>query len=474
MYRDRDRRPGRAILRLFLFLAFLGLAFVLLASLWVGGPPTLEAKPRLPGIGARTPIDIRLSDASRISRLVVEVVQGQEVHPVLEKEFPTHPAWQLWKGAVPAQLTAEVGRETVRGLRSGKATVRVTAERVGAWLRRPEPLKVEKEMPVRLAPPSVSVMSSFHYVAQGGSEVVVFQVSDGAESSGVQSGSWWFPSFPMGSDPKQRFVLFGIPYDLTDPAQIRLVARDDVGNQTQISFVDKFTPRPIKTDTIQLDDAYLAKVVPEILQQSPEVSDQGDPLKSYLVINRELRKKNAQVLKELAARSAARFLWSEPFLPMQNAAIMAHFADRRTYVYKDQPVDQQDHLGFDMASTEHAPIQAANRGVVVLARFFGIYGNAVVIDHGYGLMTLYGHLSSIGVKEGAEVTRGQEIGRSGRTGLAGGDHLHFTTLLHGLPVNPIEWWDLKWLTDRVQRKLGAPLAAAAPAAATTAPAAPPA
>ena len=90
----------------------------------------------------------------------------------------------------------------------------------------------------------------------------------------------------------------------------------------------------------------------------------------------------------------------------------------------------------------------------MLARYFGIYGNSVVVDHGYGLMSLYAHLSSLGVKEGDRVERGQELGRSGETGLAGGDHLHFTMLLHGMPVNPIEWWDAHWLRDRLKTKLG--------------------
>jgi murein DD-endopeptidase MepM/ murein hydrolase activator NlpD len=112
---------------------------------------------------------------------------------------------------------------------------------------------------------------------------------------------------------------------------------------------------------------------------------------------------------------------------------------------------------------------------VLLAHYFGIFGNAVVIDHGYGLMSLYGHLSSIGVREGQQVERGQELGRSGKTGLAGGDHLHFTMLLRGLPVNPVEWWDPHWIRDRLARKLGPalPLGGGAGAAAASAPAVPP-
>ncbi|HYV32526.1 MAG TPA: M23 family metallopeptidase, partial [Candidatus Binatia bacterium] len=97
--------------------------------------------------------------------------------------------------------------------------------------------------------------------------------------------------------------------------------------------------------------------------------------------------------------------------------------------------------------------RAANDGAVVLADFFGIFGNAVLLDHGCGLQTLYGHLSSIEVKAGETVRRGQEIGKSGQTGLAGGDHLHFTVLLDGIPINPAEWWDPHWIHDRIEEKL---------------------
>jgi len=126
-------------------------------------------------------------------------------------------------------------------------------------------------------------------------------------------------------------------------------------------------------------------------------------------------------------------------------------------VYQGRTVDHQVHLGFDLAATKAVAVPASNDGVVVLARFFGIYGNAVVVDHGYGLESLYGHLSTIDVKEGQAVKRGDIIGRTGDTGLAGGDHLHFSILIDGQPVNPQEWWDPHWIRDRVARKLGAAL-----------------
>jgi murein DD-endopeptidase MepM/ murein hydrolase activator NlpD len=116
-------------------------------------------------------------------------------------------------------------------------------------------------------------------------------------------------------------------------------------------------------------------------------------------------------------------------------------------------VDRQDHVGFDLSVVERYPIEAANDGRVLLAEYFGIYGNTVLIDHGAGLVSLYGHMSSIDVEVGESVTKSQILGRSGATGLAGGDHLHFGLFLQGVPVNPIEWWDPAWIRDHVTDRL---------------------
>lgn len=458
MIRDRHRERGRAagcFLRTLLVLALLVVIVALFATFYTGAEPKVAVESKLKGIGRRTPVQIRIEDPQRVSKVTVEVVQGADVQTVAERELQPRPAWSFG-GAPPVEMTVDVGRETVKGLRSGTAKIRVTAEREGTWLRRPSPTVSEVELPVRLSPPTLQVQSTFHYAAQGGSELVVYQVGEGAVRDGVQAGSWWFPGFavPGSNDKQQRFAFFAIPYDMGDPSGIRLIAIDDVGNRAEAGFIDKFTPRPPKTDTIEVSDKFMNKVVPEIMSQTPEVADQGNLLANYLEINRNLREKNAETLIELGRKSEQKFLWSQPFLPMMNAAIKAAFADRRTYVYNGKPVDQQDHLGFDMASVERDAIRASNSGKVVLARYFGIYGNAVVIDHGYGLQSLYGHLSSIAVKEGDRVERNQELGRSGQTGLAAGDHLHFTMLLQGLAVNPIEWWDPHWIQDRIKRKLG--------------------
>jgi murein DD-endopeptidase MepM/ murein hydrolase activator NlpD len=454
MARERKAAAG-CLVRGVLAIALLVLIVAVVGTFWVGSAPEVKVTPGAKGIGRRTPIAVHLDDTGRVLKVHVELVQGQDVTPVADKEFASHPAWAFWKGRAPADFTVEVGRDTVKGLRTGEATVRVTADRAGSWLRRPEPVVTEVKLPVRLAPPTVGPVSVQHYVAQGGCEVVVYRVGESAVKDGVRSGDWWFPGFPMpGPDKQLHFAFYAVPWDTSDASAVRLVAVDDVGNEAAVAFVDQFFPKPIKSDTIPLNDAYLNRVVPEILSQTPEVRDQGDVLKNFLAINGDLRKKEGESLKALAEKSIHQFLWTQPFLPMRNAKITAAFAQRRTYMYQGKQVDQQTHLGFDMASVQRDAVTASNSGTVVLAHFFGIYGNAVVIDHGYGLMSLYGHLSAIAVKEGQHVDRNQELGRSGQTGLAGGDHLHFTMLLGGLPVNPVEWWDPHWIKDRIARKLG--------------------
>jgi murein DD-endopeptidase MepM/ murein hydrolase activator NlpD len=151
--------------------------------------------------------------------------------------------------------------------------------------------------------------------------------------------------------------------------------------------------------------------------------------------------------------SADSFLWKDAFLQLSNSQVESLFADRRTYTYQGKAVDQQDHVGFDLSVTQQYPIEAANDGKVLLAEYFGIYGNTVLLDHGTGLVSLYGHLSSIEVKPGQMVKKKDRLGRSGATGLAGGDHLHFGLFLHGVPVNPTEWWDPKWVTEHVLDRL---------------------
>lgn len=455
---SQKRSGGRRLKGVAILAGALVLAVLCLGLFRAGGAPAVEITPELPAIGPRTPVTVTVAETGRgLTGVRVALVQGERMVELADEAYTPRPPLAFWGARTTRDvLELEVGRETVEDLREGEATLRVEAARAPSWLRHPEPVVAALTLPVDLTPPSLSLLSTQHYVSQGGSGVVVYRLGEGAVRDGVEAGERFFPGHPLpGGGPQERFALFAAPYDLADGTAIRLMAEDGVGNVAQSLFVDRFFPKPVEQGTIRLSEEFMGRVVPEILSRTPQLEDQGELLANYVHINSRLRRDNRARLAELAADSRETFLWSGAFLQMPNAQVMSPFAVERTYVFDGEEVDREHHLGFDLASVRRDEVPAANAGTVVLAEYFGIYGNAVILDHGYGLMSLYGHLSSHDVTAGESVERGQTLGRTGATGLAGGDHLHFAMLVGGLPVNPLEWWDAAWVRDRVERKLEA-------------------
>lgn len=453
----RDGRERRRPRRLLWVVVLAAVGFAALATFRAGVTPSAVIEPGLPGIGRATPIAIELSAGGRgLGAARVELTQGTRVVTLAEKEYRSRPPWAFWGSRATAdRFELVAGSDSIEGLEEGEAVVRVEARAPGTWLRRPSPTVVETRLPVLLRPPSLFVTSSQHYPAQGGVEAVVYRVGETATTSGVRVGEKLFPGSPLpGGGAHDRLALFAVPFDHEDTSTIRVEASDPLGNTARVPFIDRFLRRAYENDDIRVSRNFMAKVVPEILARTPRLEDRGDLVENYVAINRDLRRENDEVLVELAMASPDEFLWSEVFVAMPNAQVMSAFADRRTYYHEGVEIDRQDHLGFDLASVRQAEVPAANSGRVVLAEYLGIYGNTVVIDHGFGLLSLYGHLSELGVSAGQPVGRGQIVGRTGETGLAAGDHLHFTMLLRGEAVNPLEWWDAGWIRDRLKRKLG--------------------
>lgn len=451
-------RPAKSSGRRRLLLLLLLVAPLLaLAIFRIGPAPELEISADRPGIGPSTRIDLSASETTRgLSSLNLTLVQGERQETLIQEDFTPRPFWAFW-GNRTQQYTGHVnvGTDTIEGLEAGPITLRWTAERSGTWLRRPAPEVRHLELEVDLTPPSLQVTSDQVIIDQGGSAVVVYRIDATAVRDGVEIGDHFFPGRPLpGSTTAEHFVFFGAPHDGTDSDDIQLIAVDALGNRRAMPFVDVYRSRPMTRDTIELDEGFMTKVVTEIVSQTPEIEPPPDVLSGYLQLNGALRRTNSQQLIELCHGSESKIMWQGAFSQLPNSRVMAPFADRRTYRFEGRDVDQQDHLGFDLASVRKAPVPAANGGRVVLARYFGIYGNTVVVDHGYGLMSLYSHLSSIEVEVGQAVAQGDILGKTGKTGLAGGDHLHFSMLLWGMQVNPLEWWDRRWIEQRIAPHVG--------------------
>jgi murein DD-endopeptidase MepM/ murein hydrolase activator NlpD len=260
-------------------------------------------------------------------------------------------------------------------------------------------------------------------------------------------GKYTFRSFPMpGKSESERFSLFAFPWDVPADTVPLVYARNPAGNEATARFWTKVFPKQFRKRELPLDDRFLQKVVAEL-----DLSGSGTLIERYLKINREMRQQNNQQLADLRLKTEPKVLWKGPFYRL--GKVEAFFADQRTYLYGGQKVDQQMHLGFDLSDVQAAPVKAANSGRVIWAEPLGIYGKCVVLDHGYGLQSIYGHMRQIDVKVGDMVQKEQVIGRSGETGLAGGDHLHFSLQVDGVQVNAIEWWDDHWINDRILSKL---------------------
>jgi hypothetical protein len=347
----------------------------------------------------------------------------------------------------PQAIGFPAGKQQAPALKAGKATLIVEAQS-NDFLGRTT--SASYDVNVVLEPPRLAVDEAQHYINQGGSELVTFTVTGDWSEAGVKVGPYTFRSFPLPGRPNnERFSLFGFAWDLPLDTVPHVYARNAAGTEVTGRFWFKIFPKPFRTRDLEITDAFLDKVVNQI-----DPGGSGDLLARFLHINRDLRKQNNQTLADLRLKTEERVLWNGPFTQLANSQVEAHFADVRSYVYKGKKVDQQVHLGYDLAVTAHVPVLAANDGRVVWASDLGIYGNCIVVDHGYGLQSIYGHLFHIDSKFGETVKKGQAMGHSGSTGLAGGDHLHFSMQVDGMQVNPVEWFDEHWIHDRILSKLG--------------------
>ena len=448
----------RAFLKFLLFLIVIGLVVGGAAWFWTGRGAGPAITIREPGgyVGQNTNLAVMVeAPGGELSDLDISVEQNGKTFPVYT------PAEGPPEGDAAGRrlVMRPIGKRTIPDLQNGSARIVVRAARPALFgLRRIESVET-RDVQVRLQPPRVEVLSSFHFVNHGGSEFVVYRATPEDVVSGVRVGDKEYRGFPasgagIAGDPALRVAFFALLYDQPLNTKIDVFARDPAGNIAVTPLDYRVFPKPYGASRIEIDDRFLQRVVPAIASSTPgEEIPTDDVLKGFLKINGELRQKNNQYLADLSNKTASEMLFREAFQQLGNSQVEARFADARTYVYMGKDVDKQVHLGFDLAATANVPIVASQRGVVVHAAYLGIYGNCVVVDHGIGVQSLYAHLSSIGVKPGDTVEKGQELGRSGMTGLAGGDHLHFTMLVGGQQVTPVDWWSPQWMQDRVLRKI---------------------
>ncbi|MBI5592990.1 MAG: M23 family metallopeptidase [Deltaproteobacteria bacterium] len=340
------------------------------------------------------------------------------------------------------------------GITDGKAIFRVMV-RDNSWRGwfHGNKTAIEKEIVIDTRPPEIVVMNRVHNLNQGGAGLVIYRLSEPCPVNGVMVGDIFYPGQAgYFSDPGIYLAFIALNHQQGPGTDLFIKAVDQAGNATRAGFPHHIKRKVFKKDTINLSDSFLNQKMPEFDVEIPPDS-QKPMLAKFIMVNKELRESNYQKISSAVAASDSKLYWGGIFTRLPNSAPRAGFADHRTYMYEGKEVDQQDHLGVDLASLQHSPVPAANSGRVVFVDFVGIYGKTVLLDHGFGLFSMYSHLSSFNVKAGQMVSKNDILGYTGSTGMAAGDHLHFSTLVRNTFVNPIEWWDEGWIKNNISDKI---------------------
>ena len=422
-------------------------AAAMAALLWMSSHTAVSVAGTVKTIGIATPVTVRTVNPHGVRHVSAYVEQNEARYALFEQSSPPHRIF--WRRHQPPQsFTFEAGKKRAPNLKEGAA--RLVIEAVADDLRATSDT-ASVDVRVVLTAPRVAPDDAQHYINQGGMELVTFTAGGSWSEAGVKVGQQTFRSFPLpGRGADQRFAMFAYPWDLPPDIAPAVYARNLAGTEATGRFWFKLFPKKFRVRDFPIDDALMEKLVNSVdpagaLAPGPEL------LSRFLKINGEMRRRNNQQLADLRLKTEEKVLWNGPFLHYGKEESM--FADVRNYIYKGKQVDQQVHLGFDLSDVQNAPVNAANDGRVVWAGDVGIYGNCIVLDHGYALQSIYGHLSRIDVKAGDLVKKGQTMGVAGATGLAGGVHVHFSMQIDGVQVNPREWWDEHWIQDRILSKL---------------------
>ena len=375
---------------------------------------------------------------SGLAEVRVEAVQAGRTIELFSEKFPR---------AVPSFKKTLSLRPLPAGLTDGEILLRITAgDR--SW-RRGNRTVLEMKKIIDTRPPRMTIPGDPHFVSSGGTGVVSFTLDEDVSLAGLQVGKNYFPGYSGGGN--RFFVFYALPHDAPRDVPFIGVAEDYAGNRTNVPFRPVVKSVRPKKDVLTLTDEFFGRVVPYFKNLDPAL--QGTDVEVFLAVNRRQRTLDDERVKALCRETEPRPLWAGPFLHLPKSKPMASFGEQRTYLYKGRVIDNQVHLGVDLASVQQCPIPAANAGRVVFTGPLGIYGQTVVLDHGCGLFSMYSHLSRIDAAVSAVVAKGEILGRSGATGMAGGDHLHFAMLVHGVFVDPVEWWDPHWIQANVGIKM---------------------
>ncbi|WP_416860842.1 M23 family metallopeptidase [Helicobacter ganmani] len=302
--------------------------------------------------------------------------------------------------------------------------------------------------------PQIAIVANSYKITQGGSALIIFKAEDeNLKNIKINNGNLDFTPQPFY---KEGFYISLLAWSkLHEDFNAKIIAEDSAGN-VSVAPINYFKQKKQYRDsTIPLTENFIDGKISGLVQEIGErnLEDFADKIAIFRYINEEVRENTFQRVLNASSfvdtESLVENFSIQAFAPLKNGAVMASFGDHRTFTYQGENVSESNHMGLDLASIKQAPVILNNAGIVTLNEFVGIDGNALVIYHGLGLSTLYAHLTSTNVQIGDSLEKDTIIANTGNTGLALGDHLHFSVLVQGYEVWNAEWMDSSWIKTNI-------------------------
>lgn len=428
-----------------------------------GSAPVIDVTPKLQvGQGGVTlPIEIR-DEGSGLRSVEVRLLYPGGGKTLEQKVF----RGGLMEGGGPVNDAFELDLDPEKlGIPDGRSTLIVDV-RDWSWADGFAGNRTEQRIEtfVDTDAPKPRAATGLLYIHRGGSGALAYQVDEETRRDGVRVGDAFFPGFPRACldgnevadrSAGERVAIFAIPVDAPANVDVLIEAEDLAGNIGTGAVSARLLAKRFPDVPINLSNRFLEDVASGLAKENGLAG--GSPADEFRRVNEELRERNEAQIRELLAEARSERCakaFEGAFAQLANSAVRGRFAEQRSYLKDGKKISEAVHYGYDLASTANAPITAANSGRVIYTGDLGIYGQAILVDHGLGLVSLYGHLADIDVQPGQAVVKGEKLGRSGASGLAAGDHLHFALLVGNTYVEPLEWWDASWIRSHIDARLG--------------------
>ncbi|MDD5717024.1 MAG: M23 family metallopeptidase [Sulfuricurvum sp.] len=393
----------------------------------------------------RDPIHVNVEDSSGLKSFTATIATPHDEWVVLEDKTPSKTVKKAFDILPP---------KGVRRVEATSVTLTIEATDNSLWgMFMGNTFKQEYVLVIDQKQPILSIIANSYKIQKGGSAIVIFRADDPhLESLKIETN--FGKTFNAQPFMKEGYYASLVAWPVQEQTfSATVIAKDRAGNEAKSSVPLRLKDHVYRVSNIELSDAFLDGKIAELANEYDQTAGVDDRLEQFRIINEKVRADNEKVIHEITSKVSNKMITEfnpAPFYPLVNGQKVADFGDHRIYSYKGQQnVSSAYHMGLDLASVHMGPIIASNGGNTVFSQPNGIYGNLPIIDHGFGLYTLYGHCSEVHTQEGDAVSAGQEIAKTGLSGYAMGDHLHFGILVQGIEVRPEEWMDTKWIYDNI-------------------------